>query len=259
MSTIQLASGQVVHDPRLDRSYQLDWRSLDYAVGAELLDGAVPIHRPRSYTWSIDEWLDQGYEGACVGFSFSHELAARPQEIHNIDDEFARQVYFAAQQIDPWSGGAYPGATEFYEGTSVLAGAQVLQKRGFYESYYWALSAIETAQGLGYFGPGVLGCNWYTGMFNTDPDGFIWPTGRVEGGHAILIQAVKIVYKTPFGWWKRTWTDVDYDRSYVVLHNSWGQSWGRDGKAKLALSQLARLISENGDVCFPKRTTKSTI
>jgi hypothetical protein len=252
----RLRNGQVVHDSRLDRVYQLDWRSLDYAVGAELLDGGVPIHRPRSQTWFIDEWLDQGYEGACVGVSFSHELAARPQEVHGIDNEFARQVYFDAQRSDPWEGGAYPQASPFYEGTSVLAGAQVLKERGYYESYHWALSAVEAAQGLAYYGPCVLGVNWYTGMQDTDPNGFIYPTGRIEGGHAILAHAIKIIYKTPMGYWRRTWQDVDYERSYVVLWNSWGPTWGRNGTAKLALSELARLISENGDVCFPKRMNK---
>jgi hypothetical protein len=255
----ELTNGQTTSDIRLDRVYELDWRSLDYAVGAELLEAGEPIYKPRSYSWSVDEYLDQGYEGACVGFSFSHELAARPQEVQGVTNEFARQVYFDAQRIDPWEGGAYPGATGFYEGTSVLAGAQVLQKRGFYGSYYWGLSAVEVAQGLGYFGPAVLGCNWYTSMFDTDPKGFIWPTGRVEGGHAIMIQSVRIVYKTLWSWTARTWADVDYDRSYVVLHNSWGPSWGVNGRAKLALSQLARLISEQGDVCFPRRTSKVSV
>jgi hypothetical protein len=259
MTKHQLANGQLVNDPQLDRVFQLDWRSLDYAVGAELIEAAVPVHRPRSYTWFIDEWLDQLNEGACVWFSFAHELAARPQEIHGVTNNYARGVYFDSQRIDPWEGGAYPGASPFYEGTSVLAGAQTLKQRGFYESYHWALSAVEAAQGLGYFGPAVLGTNWYTGMFNTDPKGFIYPTGRIEGGHAILIHAVKIVYKTLWSWRARTWQDVDYDRSYVVLHNSWGQGWGQNGKAKLALSQLARLLSEDGDLCFPKRTTKTSL
>lgn len=254
-----MVNGQTVNDVRLDRVYEEDWRSLNYAVGAELIEQQAPIYRPRSYTWAIDEWLDQGHEGACVGFSFAHELAARPQEIHGVTNSFARDVYYEAQKIDPWTGGAYPGASPFYEGTSTLAGAQVLRGRGFYESYHWALSALETAQGLGYFGPCVLGINWYTGMFNTDPRGFIHPTGRIEGGHAILAHSVKIVYKTLWSWRARTWQDVDYERSYVVLHNSWGPDWGQNGTAKLSLANLARLITENGDVCFPKRTSKVSL
>jgi hypothetical protein len=256
---VTLSNGQTTNDVRLDRVYELDWRSLDYAVGAELIEQAAPVYRPRSYTWAIDEWLDQMSEGACVGFSFAHELAARPQEIHGVTNQYARGVYFDAQRIDPWEGGAYPDAVPFYEGTSVLAGAQILKERGFYESYHWALSAVEAAQGLAYFGPAVLGTNWYTGMFDTDPNGFIHPTGRVEGGHAILIHAVKIIYKSPFAWWRRTWQEVDYERSYVTLWNSWGNGWGNNGKAKLSLANLARLISEQGDVCFPNRTKKVSL
>lgn len=262
MSEIQLPNGQTATDPRLDRIYELDWRSLNYTVGQELLGQSAPVYRPRSFTWQLDEYLDQGREGACVGFAFCHELAARPQEVQGVVNQFARDVYFDAQRVDQWDGGAYPGAAPFYEGTSILAGAQVLQKRGYYESYHWALSAMETAQGVGYFGPAVIGVNWYTGMFNTDPNGFIHPTGRIEGGHAVLVRAVKIVYKSPRTWkfWReRTWQDVDFDRSYVTIWNSWGPDWGVKGTAKLSLTNLERLIKENGDVCFPKRTRKLTV
>lgn len=257
---IQLRNGQTTSDLRLDRMYQLDWRSLDYPVSAEILEQGASINIPRSYTWFVDEFLDQRAEGACVGFSFSHELAARPQEIHGINDNYARGVYFDAQRVDPWSGGAYPGATPFYEGTSVLAGAQVLKDRGFYESYHWALTAVEVAQGIGYFGPAVLGCDWYTSMFNTDRYGFIYPYGRVEGGHAILIQGVHIVFKTRSSWFRpRTWADVNYEKSYVILRNSWGPTWGTKGTAKLSLANLAGLLAQSGEVCFPKRSTKSAV
>jgi hypothetical protein len=63
--------------------------------------------------------LDQGKEGACVGFAWSHELAAYPVRVE-VDDEFARsKIYAEAQKIDEWPG-------EAYHGTSVLAGAKVV-------------------------------------------------------------------------------------------------------------------------------------
>lgn len=250
----QLRNGQHTDNVRLDRIYQLDWRSLDYAVGQQLRE--LPTYQPRSFTWSIDQWFDQGHEGACVGFSFTHELAARPQEVQGLNNEFARQTYQSAQRIDPWEGGSYPGATPFYEGTSVLAGAQVLAEQGFYESYWWALNIEELARALAYFGPCVLGINWYTGMRDADPNGFIHPIGRVEGGHAILAHAIKIVYKSWRGWRGRTWADVDYEKSYVTLHNSWGQGWANNGRAKLSLAHLGMLLQQQGDACFVVRTSK---
>lgn len=253
-----LKNGTTVEDPRLDRMYELDWRSLNYTIDAKLGVATEPMYRPRGYTWSVNHWFDQGPDGACVGFAFAHDLAGRPYEVEDVTENYAKyKIYHEAQKIDPWEGGSYPGASPVYEGTSILAGAKVCQKDEFYHSYHWALSAEEVARGIAYFGPCVLGVNWYGGMFQPDAQGFIRPQGSVAGGHAILAHAVKIHYKRGWsGWWNRTWRDVDHDRSFVTIHNSWGRGWGSDGTAKLSLTDLQRLLNENGDACFPARTNK---
>jgi hypothetical protein len=250
-----LKNGTVVNDPRLDRLYEEDWNSLNYPVTK--LVGTTAIRRPRSYTWGLSQWLDQGNEGACVGFGFSHEGAAFPVRILGITNDFARtKVYWPAQEIDEWAGGSYPGATPFYEGTSVLAGAKIMQRLGFYHSYYWALNIQELAIGVGLNGPAVIGVNWYEGMYDTDEKGFIAPTGQLAGGHCICVIGVKIVWKSWLNWFtSRTWENVDLDRSYLVLHNSWGPSWGMNGRAKLTLRDADRLLNEQGDACFPVRNS----
>jgi hypothetical protein len=251
----ELKDGTVAWDPRLDRIYQRDLRSLAFLSRDRV--AAMSRHiEPRSYTWSIGIFLDQGAEGACVGYGFTHELAARPVAVVGVNGGFARQVYFDGQRIDEWPGGAYPGASPFYEGTSVLAGAKVLQSRGFYLGYDWALSAEDVADGIGYLGPCVLGLNWYDGMFDTDAKGFIHKTGPLLGGHCIVAVGVRIVYKS----WisrllSRRWDNVDLDRSYVTLHNSWGSDWGVNGQARLSLRDLGLLLAEQGDACFPRRNT----
>lgn len=232
----------------LDRKFELDWRSLDYPVLSQ-----VPTYRPRSYSWRIEDWFDQRAEGACVGFAFTHELAARPQTVLGLSDEWARQVYFRAQRIDEWEG-------EGYSGTSVLAGAKICQEDGFYSSYYWGTTIEEIVLGLGYFGPCVFGLDWFEGMFETDAQGFIHPIGRLGGGHAIVGTAVKIVFKPTLTFWRqRTWADVDLTKSYITLRNSWGRSWGQDGNCKLSLAALDFLLKRNGDCCFPKRTSKTSL
>jgi hypothetical protein len=256
----ELRNGQHVEDPRLDRIFQLDWRSLNFTVGRALIRQGTSTHQPRSYTWNVDTWLDQGSEGACVGFSFGHELAAKPQVVSGLTNRYAREsIYWEAQKIDQWDGGAYPGGTPFYEGTSVLAGAQINKRNGFYESYSWALSIEELARGLAYFGPCVLGIDWFEGMYDTDAKGYIHPYGNIVGGHAILAHSIKIVYKTLWSWTARTWADVDWDRSYVVLWNSWSERWGVNGTAKISLRDLEHLLLSNGDACFPKRTSKVSL
>lgn len=246
-------------DRVFDRRYELDLRSLNYTIGSKLLAENQPVYRPRSYTWSVDKWLDQGREGSCVGHAYAHDLVARPQVVHGVDSAFARnRIYFEAQKIDEWDGGAYPGASPFYEGTSVLAGAKVCKALGYYSSYHWALDIEELVQGIGYFGPCVIGMNWYEAMSRPDSDGFIRPMGNITGGHALLVHAVKIKYKgcLASGWFrKRTWSDVDRQKSYVTLWNSWGSGWGQAGTAKLSLVDLDKLLRQRGDACFPSRTS----
>jgi hypothetical protein len=249
MSVI-LRDGSVVEDPRLDRLVQVDWRSLNYPVSSHPRLAVAP-KTPRSYTWACNVWLNQGAEGACVGAGFGHEAAGRPQEVAGVSMEWARtRVYWEAQRIDEWEGGAYPDAQPFYEGTSVLAGAKVMQRLGVYRGYTWGLDLEQTVVGIGRTGPAVLGVNWYEGMWDTDGDGFLHPTGRIVGGHCLVAIGVKVVYNGT----GRTWADVNLDRSHALAHNSWGQHWGVNGRAKLTFRDLGRLLNEGGEALFPVRS-----
>jgi hypothetical protein len=227
----ELKDGTVVQDRRLDRIPQFDARSLNFPVRT-LIPQAYP---PRSYTWSVPVNLNQGAEGACVGFGFAHELAARPASVPGMTNDFARQkIYWRAQQLDPWAGGAYPNANPFYEGTSVLAGAQVCTKElKLYGAYHWAFSLDDVIMALGYKGPVVLGVNWYEGMWDTDALGFIRVRGALVGGHCILAHA------------------VDLRNKRVSLFNSWGKNWGIGGKAWISFADLDRLLKEQGEACVP--------
>lgn len=204
-----------------DRLVQFDEKSRQY--NARSLTAA---RQPRSYTWRCSAWLDQGVEGACVGFAWAHEAAARPDEQPNITDTVARLIYQEAQRLDPWEG-------EDYEGTSVLAGAKVLQRMGLIRQYRWAFTTLDALTVISRHGPAVIGVNWYEGMFEPDSGGFIRPTGLVLGGHAILVNGVNVKRQT------------------VTLHNSWGQGWGVNGEAKMSWSDFDWLLQQQGEVCIP--------
>ncbi len=209
-----------VNGRTLDRVPQFDERSWSYPI-RELL-GA---RKPRSYTWPLKTWNDQGREGACVGFAWSHELAAAPVKVPT-DNEVGLRIYREAQKIDQWPG-------EAYSGTSVLAGAQVAKALGYIPEYRWAFGAQDVIDTVGTYGTCVLGMNWYQGMFGPDENGFLRPTGRVAGGHALVCLGVNL------------------RGEYVTLHNSWGRDWGVNGRARLAFPDLDRLLREDGDACVP--------
>lgn len=260
-----LRDGSTVSDPRLDRlRSEEDWGVFNYLIREALPKKAKKKHyRPRSYTHTVGHWLDQGQEGRCVEYAICHELLAKPSLVGRsvVDKILAEKgIYWPAQKEDYWEGGSYPGASPFYEGTSVLAGMKVAKRLGFFDEYRWAFSIEDLVLALGYFGPVVLGINWYEGMHRPDARGFIHPTGRLAGGHALLAYGLKVHFKrtTLFNWWNRTWADVDLDQSYVRLWNSWGPSWGQNGTCKISLRDLERLLHEQGEACIPVARNRYT-
>lgn len=207
--------------PSLGRRPEFDEKSRNYPIRALVGDS------PELFTkiWECEAWLDQGVEGACVGFSWAHELIAEPEHVP-VGEAYARMIYREAQKVDEWPG-------EDYEGTSVLAGVKIVKQLGWIEEYRWGFSTNDVLGAIANIGPVVLGTNWYEGMWDTDDNGYIHPTGSLAGGHAILISG------------------YDHERQAVLLHNSWGPSWGVNGRAWVSVSDLEFLLSQRGEICVP--------
>lgn len=228
--------------PVVDRLVQFDERSRNYPATAGIAD--YPF---RSYTWSCGVYNDQGTEGACVGFAWTHELAARPKVIER-DASFALQIYRRARQLDPWPG-------EDYSGTSVLAGVKAVQEvlnsegRPLIREYRWAFGIQDVCKVLGYRGPVVLGIAWHYDMYFPKSNHFITPTGEQVGGHAIVANGVRIVKKNTA--LPATWDNVDLDKSWVRLHNSWGRDYGNGGDAYITVRDLDSLLKNDGEACIP--------
>lgn len=177
---------------------------------------------PKSYTWSVGEHLDQGQDGACVGFGFTHLEIARPKPHNGLTYDDAMALYHRAQQLDE-----YPG--ENYSGTSVNAGGLASRERGWLMQFRWATSVDDIVSAIGHHGPVVMGTNWYANMMDIDSKGFIHPTGTLEGGHCYLLKGVSVQ--------KRRFT----------LHQSWGTSWGLKGDCYISWDDLGILLSNGGE------------
>lgn len=222
MADIDLKGGQTTTDQRLDLVFHKDPRSLAYPV-REVMEAT----KPRSYTWKGGPVVDQGNEGACVGFGWTGDIMARPHACTPPADpnRYAHDLYKAAQQID-----AYPG--DDYSGTDVIAGAKMLQQWGIVTEYRWAMGLDDVVLALGYKGPVVLGINWYASMYNA-PGGVVTVSGAKVGGHCILARGVNVKART------------------VLLRNSWGSDWGNGGDAVISFDDLGRLLAEDGEACVP--------
>jgi hypothetical protein len=202
--------------------------------------GIKTLFRPKmqlkTKTWRLTEHLDQGSEGACTGFAVAHELAAYPVRVEGINDIFAREkIYWEAQKIDPFRGGAYPGAKKFQEGSTVLAAVKIAKRLGFIEKYRWAFSVHDLAMSIGHFGPAILGVNWYEGMFKPASCGMLHPIGEKVGGHALLCRGYNARNKT------------------FLIHNSWGKRWGDNGTARINWKDMQYLLRHSGDACIPMK------
>lgn len=208
--------------PKLDRLVEFDEQSRKYPVRTLLQ--ANPL---RSYTWRCRATLDQGQEGACVGFAWSHQLIARPYERQGMNNSTARVVYKKAQQLDH-----FPG--DNYQGTSVLGGIKAVQELypGTISSYRWAFTLNEVLESLSHLGPVVLGINWHEGMVTPEKNGVVRAVGDVIGGHAILAMG------------------IDPRRRLVRLHNSWGSDWGVQGRCLVTFDDLERLLKDQGEACI---------
>lgn len=239
---IELKDGTTSFDARLDRVVHFDERSRNFPIRE-----ALEAKQPRSYTWGCTAYHDQGTEGACVGFSWAHELTAAPVIVATTAAT-ATQIYKRAQFLDPWPG-------EAYDGTSVLAGAKAVQEmrtasgKPLLPEYRWAFGVDDLVLAIGYKGPAVLGINWWSGMFEPTAAGFVSPTGYIAGGHAILCRGFRFAKKDNAR--SITWDNMDRDKSYFLLHNSWGRDWGMAGTCKITVNDMHKLLEDDGEACIP--------
>ena len=209
--------------PRFDWKPRHDPRSRQYAI-RDKIDKVTSTARQ----WKAGPVLDQGSEGACVGFGWSGELGCEPER-YVVSDASAFELYHEAQKLDQWPG-------EDYEGTSVLAGAKALKRRGQLLEYRWAFGIDDVRDAILTHGPVVLGIPWYDGMYDA-PGGRVTVSGSVVGGHCILA--------------------TGYRDGYFMLRNSWGPSWGVSGDAEITDHDLGYLLAQDGEACVATDTSLS--
>lgn len=218
-------------DPRLGRHVRHDSRSLMFQVIAQDVSTLQSVRHNRYIPT-----LDQGPVGSCTGNAATGCLGTamfwNEQEVKNVlnptdaqvDETYAVSVYSEATQLDPFPG-VYPPTDTGSDGLTV---AKVLQGRGLISGYQHAtsLEAVLTALASK---PVIVGTEWRTNMFEPQEDGKLDINGNVEGGHEYVLDEVDVANK-------RVW-----------MHNSWGDSWGIEGRAYFTWDDFGKLMAADGD------------
>jgi hypothetical protein len=212
-------------EPTIDKGFGLrdsqDMRDALYPMRAALESVSV---LPEYRYWDRGDTLDQGRQGACVGFGWTAWYNCRPRGFYaQKGGDYARSVYRRAQEIDEWED-TPPG-----EGTSVRAGARIMLADFTLTEYLWARTADEVRAWIKAKGPVVIGSKWLTGMYDTDAGGYLRVEGSISGGHCTMLYAAA-------------------RNDDVLGQNSWGDDWGKEGSFKLSKASLDKLISLGGFV-----------
>ena len=200
--------------PGFGRIYQPDPRDDLYRM-ANFVDLSLAL--PPYKFWPCREADNQGNTPECVGFSWRNWLQAAPVMVKIGVGLTGDQIYDQAQPLD--------GIPMPHDGSTVRAGAQVLQKAGNIVSYVWAKDVATIKAFVCQSGPIVVGSDWYSGQMNPDSNNFVHVSGSVVGGHAYCLVG---------------WSSV---RSAFRILNSWGRGWGQNGRAWISEADFTRLFN----------------
>lgn len=235
---------EVLQQPKLGRLYTPDTRDSKFPLSAVLPPAATPDlvpERPTKY-WFSKEWFDQGRTSQCVIYSGLHLLHDGPVTCYGEVPLYNQtEAYCWAQSNDEWDGDC---GRHRYDGTSVRAGLKWMQLKGYIGEYRWALNATDAVLALFTLTPLQMGTWWRSGMWNTDPEGFVKYSGSYDGGHAWVANGVRIPPRMSIA------EAVRQRMGKVRGKNSWGRDWGKRGYFWLSMGDFIDCFNDQGEAAI---------
>ena len=205
-----------------DVSEQSDNRNLDYPVSNILQTAPKKLV---SKKWECPVRLNQGREGACVGFGLTHMLASQPNPHSFYTNQCAFNLYHQIKLNDRLAG-------ENYDGTWIEDGLRLLKKQQKIKSYHWAMKLDDSINAISNLGPLVCKIPTYEGFYRPLGSGQMKHTGKMVGWHCILAD------------------EVDVENERVWFLNSWGKLWGKSGRAWMSFDDVKYLLNQGMQMSY---------
>lgn len=176
--------------------------------------------------------LDQGDLGGCTGYACAALLSYLYPDYPHLPastdaegwDTLAKSLYSQATNLDSIPGHWPTDDT----GSTGLAVAKAAKADGFASGYLHITDAAQLAKALQQ-GPLIVGTNWYNSMFYPDSSGDIvvseW--SGLAGGHEYVLDEVA--------------------GSHLGFRNSWGESFGVEGRFYMNIDDFLWLLHQEGD------------